>query len=71
MVRPSEGNERLWDTEDRIRMKESQCEFSGVPIELAGSAYLVNDERAAIKRALNLIQAGRGKVLRTIPLTRC
>jgi len=48
-------NERLWDIEDRIRIKESQAAFDREFIELARSVYLCNDERAAIKRELNLL----------------
>jgi len=48
-------NERLWDIEDRIRIKESEGAFDAEFIELARSVYLCNDERAAIKRELNLL----------------
>ena len=48
-------NEKLWDIEDRIRTKESQGAFDPEFIELARSVYLCNDERAAIKRELNLL----------------
>jgi hypothetical protein len=47
-------NERLWDIEDRIREKESAQRFDQEFIELARSVYLSNDERAAIKRKINL-----------------
>lgn len=48
-------NEKLWDIEDRIRRKESQGAFDREFIELARAVYLCNDERAAIKRELNLL----------------
>lgn len=48
-------NERLWDIEDRIRTKESHGAFDREFIELARSVYLCNDERAAIKRHVNLL----------------
>lgn len=48
-------NEQLWDIEDRIRVKESQSAFDPEFIELARSVYLCNDERAAIKRELNIL----------------
>ncbi len=47
-------NERLWEIEDDIRIKESQGVFDQTFIELARSVYRVNDERAAVKRAINI-----------------
>jgi Family of unknown function (DUF6165) len=47
-------NAKLWDIEDRIRSKEAARSFDGEFIELARSVYLSNDERAAIKRRINL-----------------
>ncbi|MGH8122151.1 MAG: DUF6165 family protein [Rudaea sp.] len=47
-------NEALWDIEDRIRLKENAQEFDAEFIELARSVYFRNDERAAVKRAINL-----------------
>ena len=47
-------NEKLWDIEDRIRDKEAHQTFDREFIELARSVYLSNDERAAIKRQVNL-----------------
>jgi hypothetical protein len=47
-------NERLWDIEDRIREKEARQSFDRDFIELARSVYVANDERAAIKKRLNL-----------------
>ena len=47
-------NERLWVIEDRIREKESAQAFDGEFIELARSVYVSNDERAAIKKRVNL-----------------
>jgi Family of unknown function (DUF6165) len=46
-------NEKLWDIEDQIRIKESQQCFDQEFIELARSVYFINDERADIKRELN------------------
>ena len=46
-------NEALWDIEDHIRLKEKAKAFDGEFIELARSVYIRNDERAAIKRAIN------------------
>jgi hypothetical protein len=47
-------NERLWDIEDRIRDKEARQIFDRDLIELARAVYLCNDERAAIKKRINL-----------------
>jgi hypothetical protein len=47
-------NAALWDIEDRIRDYESGQRFDAGFIELARSVYLRNDERAAIKRRINL-----------------
>ena len=47
-------NERLWDIEDRIREKEARQTFDRDVIELARAAYICNDERAAIKKRINL-----------------
>ena len=46
-------NELLWDIEDRIRVKEKAKAFDAEFIELARSVYFRNDERAAVKRAIN------------------
>jgi hypothetical protein len=47
-------NERLWDIEDRIREKEARQTFDRDFIELARAVYVCNDERAAIKRRINV-----------------
>ncbi|MGC1548389.1 MAG: hypothetical protein WA777_07655, partial [Rhodanobacter sp.] len=47
-------NEDLWDIEDRIRLKEKAQAFDKEFIELARSVYFRNDERAAVKREINL-----------------
>ena len=46
-------NQTLWDIEDRIRLKEKAQAFDAEFIELARAVYFRNDERAAIKRAIN------------------
>jgi len=46
-------NQALWDIEDDIRMKEKAKAFDAQFIELARSVYFRNDERAAVKRAIN------------------
>jgi hypothetical protein len=47
-------NAQLWDIEDRIREHEAQRRFDAEFIELARAVYMRNDERAAIKRRINL-----------------
>jgi len=47
-------NERLWDIEDQVRLKEKAGAFDREFVELARSVYLQNDERARIKKAINL-----------------
>ncbi|RAP57626.1 DUF6165 family protein [Oleiagrimonas sp. MCCC 1A03011] len=47
-------NEALWDIEDAIRVKEKAQAFDDEFVELARSVYFRNDERAAIKREINL-----------------
>ena len=47
-------NAALWDIEDQIRDHESEQRFDAGFIELARSVYLRNDERAAIKRRINV-----------------
>jgi hypothetical protein len=47
-------NTELWDIEDRIREHEAQRRFDAAFIELARAVYRRNDERAALKRAINL-----------------
>jgi hypothetical protein len=46
-------NESLWDIEDKIRDKERDQQFDKEFIELARAVYVTNDERAAVKRAIN------------------
>jgi len=49
-----EVNSALWLIEDKIRMKEAAQEFDKEFIELARSVYLVNDDRARLKREINM-----------------
>jgi hypothetical protein len=46
-------NEALWEIEDKIRECERGGDFGPRFIELARSVYHRNDERAALKRAIN------------------
>ena len=48
-------NRRLWDIEDAIRDQEARQSFDAAFIERARAVYRTNDERARIKRAINLL----------------
>ena len=47
-------NEVLWEIEDNIRDKERAKEFDEKFIELARAVYVTNDQRAEIKRIINM-----------------
>ena len=47
-------NKRLWQVEDEIRDKELRQEFDTKFIELARKVYRLNDERAKLKKLINL-----------------
>jgi Family of unknown function (DUF6165) len=47
-------NERLWVIEDDIRIKEKAQAFDQEFIRLARAVYFENDERAKIKKDINL-----------------
>lgn len=47
-------NERLWVIEDDIRAKEKAQAFDDEFVRLARSVYVQNDERARIKKDINL-----------------
>ncbi len=49
-----EVNQRLWNIEDDIRIKEANKQFDNKFIELARSVYVTNDQRAAIKYQINI-----------------
>jgi len=48
-------NEKLWNIEDDIRIKDKKNEFDREFIELARSVYKTNDERAKIKNDINIL----------------
>ena len=48
-------NARLWEIEDAIRVCEREGDFGPQFVALARSVYVNNDERAAIKRAINAL----------------
>ena len=54
MARLKAINEKLWEIEDDIRDKERDKAFDQEFIELARAVYFTNDDRAAVKRELNL-----------------
>ena len=54
-------NEALWDVEDKLRISEKLQDFGDNFVSLARSVYSLNDQRAEIKRQINLI-AGSGLV---------
>ena len=52
-------NEALWEIEDAIRECEAGGDFGPRFIELARSVYRQNDERARLKRKLNVAAGSR------------
>jgi len=48
-------NEKLWEIEDKIRIKEKQKEFDDEFVQLARAVYFANDERAFLKREINIL----------------
>ena len=57
--RLSRVNERLWDAEDEVRACERAHDFGEQFISRARSIYRLNDERAALKRQINLLLRSR------------
>lgn len=47
-------NAKLWDLEDYLRDKEREGRFDDEFIAFARSVYVLNDERAALKRQINV-----------------
>lgn len=47
-------NARLWDVEDLLRDQEAEKRFDAKFVELARAVYFTNDERAAIKKRINI-----------------
>ena len=54
-IKLSSINKSLWDIEDAIREKESLKKFDEEFVELARSVYITNDQRAAVKKEINLL----------------
>lgn len=46
-------NTKLWEIEDKIRVKEAKQEFDDEFIKLARSVYFENDKRFEIKKRIN------------------
>ena len=47
-------NLKLWDIEDKIRLKEWKREFDQEFIQLARSIYYENDKRSELKKKINV-----------------
>jgi hypothetical protein len=47
-------NGRLWNIEDKIREKEKESEFDEEFIALARQVYFFNDDRAILKKRINI-----------------
>ena len=52
-------NAKLWDVEDSIRECDARGDFGDDFIELARAVYRFNDERARLKKAINLESGSR------------
>jgi hypothetical protein len=52
-------NAALWDIEDNIREHERAKNFDAEFVTLARSVYRTNDERSAVKRAINELLASK------------
>tara|TARA_Y100000992_G_C21233263_1_gene476601 strand:- start:797 stop:1177 length:381 start_codon:yes stop_codon:yes gene_type:complete len=47
-------NEKLWSIEDQLRIKEKNQIFDQEFIDLARAVYFTNDDRAKIKKEINI-----------------
>ena len=52
-------NEALWVIEDEIRACEAEKDFGGKFIALARAVYVTNDQRAAVKKQINLLTGAK------------
>ena len=48
-------NQQLWDVEDQLRLMESKRNFDDSFITAARSVYQLNDQRAGIKKSINML----------------
>lgn len=49
-----EINQTLWDVEDLLREFEAKKDFGSNFVQLARSVYVLNDDRARVKKEINL-----------------
>ena len=49
-----EVNGKLWNVEDDLRLLESKQDFGVEFVRLARSVYFLNDQRATLKKSINL-----------------
>ena len=54
-----EANLKIWDLSDRIRELGEKGDFGEEFADVSWQIHLVNDERAAIKKQINLMQGSR------------
>lgn len=52
-------NAELWDIEDAIRECDARDDFGDAFIRLARAVYRLNDDRARLKKAINLASGSR------------
>ena len=52
-ARLKDANRRIWDVVDEMHTFEVNADYGPAFVHCARTAYLVNDERAAVKRAIN------------------
>lgn len=55
MIDLKQVNEQLWNIEDKIRVYEKNKDFGPAFVQLARSVYMMNDQRAEIKKQINMI----------------
>lgn len=48
-----EANRTIWDTEEELRCLEDKQDFGDRFVQLARTVYIMNDDRARIKRTIN------------------
>ena len=58
-------NLKLWDIEDKIRLKEKEKQFDDKFIELARSVYFTNDKRFEIKNEINNLYDSKVKEVKS------
>jgi hypothetical protein len=48
-------NQRLWDIENELRLRETNQDFGPAFVELSRAVYKNNDRRAAVKRRIDVL----------------